>query len=108
MYSIKMFGVRDEERPIAEAWAERHQVKIDISGAELNSQTVDEVQGFDGVTSMQVSTITDDIYPKLKAMGIKQIAQRSAGYDMYNLEAATANDLIITNVPSYSPESIAE
>lgn len=41
-------------------------------------------------------------------MGIKQIAQRSAGVDMYNLDLATENDIIITNVPSYSPESIAE
>ena len=31
MVSIKMFGVRDEERPMAENWAKEHNVKIDMT-----------------------------------------------------------------------------
>lgn len=108
MVSIKMFGVRDEERPMAENWAKEHNVKIDMTSDILTSDTIDEVKGFDGLTLMQVAEVTDDLYPKLKEFGIKQIAQRSAGYDMYDLDAAKENGIIITNVPSYSPESIAE
>lgn len=108
MTAIKMFGVRKEERPIAEKWAQVHKVKLAMTDAIINSTTVDEIKGFDGVTTLQVSTITDDIYPKLKSFGIKQIAQRSAGFDMYNLAKARENGLIITNVPVYSPASIAE
>lgn len=40
--------------------------------------------------------------------GIKQIAQRSAGFDIYDFDLAQKYDLIISNVPSYSPHSIAE
>ena len=32
MVSIKMFGVRDEERPMAENWAKEHNVNIDKIG----------------------------------------------------------------------------
>ena len=44
----------------------------------------------------------------MNEFGIKQIAQRSAGYDCYDFELANKYNLIISNVPSYSPESIAE
>ena len=94
MVSIKMFGVRDEERPMAENWAKEHNVKIDMTSDILTSDTIDEVKGFDGLTLMQVAEVTDDLYPKLKEFGIKQIAQRSAGYDMYNLDAAKENGII--------------
>lgn len=28
MYSIKMYGVKAEDRPFAERWAQKHQVKL--------------------------------------------------------------------------------
>ena len=48
MVSIKMFGVRDEERPMAENWSKEHNVKIDMTSDILTSDTIDEVKGFDG------------------------------------------------------------
>ena len=62
MVSIKMFGVRDEERPMAENWAKEHNVKIDMTSDILTSDTIDEVKGFDGLTLMQVAEVTDDLY----------------------------------------------
>src|SRR5699024_245176 len=52
--------------------------------------------------------LDEDVYKKLHDFGIKQIAQRSAGFDSYDLALAQKYDLIISNVPSYSPHSIAE
>ena len=49
MVSIKMFGVRDEERPMAENWSKEHNVKIDMTSDILTSDTIDEVKGFDGL-----------------------------------------------------------
>ncbi|VHF55271.1 D-lactate dehydrogenase [Streptococcus pyogenes] len=79
-----------------------------MTESSLTPETVKEAEGFDGIANAQIGPLDDAIYPLLKEMGIKQIAQRSAGVDMYNLDLATENDIIITNVPSYSPESIAE
>ncbi len=49
-----------------------------------------------------------EVYPTLKANGLKQIATRTAGYDMVDLAAAKQNGLKVTNVPAYSPRSVAE
>lgn len=105
---IKIYGIRDEERPIAEAWAKKHSVEISLTEQPLTKDTVEEAKGFDGVSNSQIFPLDKEVYPLLKLFGIKQIAQRSAGYDMYDLELASANNIIISNVPSYSPESIAE
>lgn len=48
------------------------------------------------------------VYQKLKAFGIKQLTLRITGYDIVNLDAATANGLVVTNVPAYSPRSVSE
>ena len=65
-------------------------------------------KGFDGVTTSQNTKVPTEVYEKLNEYGIKQIAQRSAGFDYYDLDEATKNNIIISNVPVYSPESIAE
>ncbi|WP_283621044.1 D-2-hydroxyacid dehydrogenase [Limosilactobacillus avium] len=108
MTKIKMFGARAEEQPIAQRWAQSHHVTVDMTDEIINEQTVDGIKGYDGVTTLQVADLPEDAYAKLKSFGIKQVAQRSAGFDMYDLAKAKENGIIITNVPSYSPESIAE
>ena len=108
MYSIKMFGVRDEEMPIAKNWAAQNNVQLSMTKEILTLENLAEVEEVDGVSLSQVGRLPDEIYAKLAKKGIKQLAQRSAGVDMYNLELAKENGIIVTNVPSYSPESIAE
>ena len=108
MVKIKLYGVRDEEVSMAQAWSQTNGVEISMTKEMLSPDNVSQAEGFDGVSLSQVGQLDASIYPTLKDMGIKQIAQRSAGVDMYDLQLAKENDIIITNVPSYSPESIAE
>ena len=108
MRKIMMFTVREHEREAALAWAKDHQVEVTLSEDILDSETVEQLKGFDGVTSQQTGKLDDGVYERLSELGIKQIAQRTAGYDMYDLEKASENNIIISNVPSYSPNSIAE
>lgn len=110
MKKIKVYAVIPEERPYIEEWAKANAeaYELDLTTEELKPENVETAKGFDGVTTMQMYPIVQPVYSKLKEYGIRNIAQRSAGFDMYDLEAASANDIIITNVPSYSPESIAE
>lgn len=105
---LKMYNVRGEEALLAKAWSEKNNIELSISQDPLTAETVWEAKGYDGLVNAQVGPLDDAVYPALKTLGIKQIAQRSAGVDMYNLKLATENDIIISNVPSYSPESIAE
>ena len=108
MKSIKLFGVREEDIPFINEWSEKNQVKVDLDSDILSLETVDRVKGFDGVSLSQQIELDETVYKKLHDYGIKQIAQRSAGFDSYNLELAKQYELVITNVPSYSPNSIAE
>jgi D-lactate dehydrogenase len=108
MTKIMMFGVREDEKDAARSWAEVNNVEVTFSKEILTTETVEKLKGFDGVTTQQVGKLDERIYKQLNELGIKQIAQRSAGFDMYNLEKASENNIIISNVPSYSPNSIAE
>jgi D-lactate dehydrogenase len=45
---------------------------------------------------------------KLAALGVKYIVTRSSGTDHIDKEAAAAHHIKIANVPSYSPQAIAE
>ncbi len=103
-----MFNARDEEKSIAQKWATAHDVDLEITSDGLDATNVDSVKGFDGITLTALSPVEPVVYEKLKEYGIKQFAQRSAGFDAYDLDLATKNDLIVSNVAVYSPESIAE
>ena len=100
-----VFGTRDYEKD-ALNWGKEHNVEV-VTSEEILSEDTDRLEGFDGVTTMQFGKLADSVYPKLEKYGIKQIAQRTAGFDMYDLDLAKHN-IVISNVPSYSPETIAE
>lgn len=108
MVSIKMFDVAPYEIDAIENWAAEHQVKVDYEREPLTLDNIESVKGYDGLSLSHNGPFDHEIYRILESYGIKQIAQRSAGFDMYDLEAAKAHHLIITTVPSYSPSSIAE
>src|SRR5699024_4796858 len=108
MTKIAVYQVREEELPIVEKWSEDNNVEVKIIDGQITPENIHLAKGCDGVTTSQNTKVPTEIYKKLNEYGIKQIAQRSAGYDYYDLDAATNNNIIISNVPVYSPESIAE
>ncbi|MDF8368947.1 D-2-hydroxyacid dehydrogenase [Weissella paramesenteroides] len=106
---ILLLSVRPDERAAIEKWGNRHpDVALTIAEWELHSETVDQVAGFDGLVIQQRTQIESDVYPRLHELGIKQLTTRTAGYDVIDLKAAAENDLIVSNVPAYSPRSVAE
>lgn len=108
MKKIIVFNVRDEEESLALNWAKRNNVELKIVKEQLTMDNVNLIEGFDGVSTSQNMKVPNEIYPILNKFGIKQIAQRSAGFDYYDLESSKEHGIIISNVPVYSPESIGE
>ena len=103
---ILMFSAREHELPAISKWIEENgnNIQVDTIKEGLSSLTVDKAKGYDGISIQQTNLINEPIvYEKLKEFGIKQIASRTAGVDMIDLDQAIKNDLIITNVPAYSP-----
>ena len=108
---ILMFSTREHELPAIQKWIKENgnNVQVDTIKEGLSSLTVEKAKGYDGISIQQTNTINDEIiYKKLHEFGIKQIASRAAGFDMIDLDLATKNNLIVTNVPAYSPNSVAE
>ncbi|MDN7146033.1 D-2-hydroxyacid dehydrogenase [Liquorilactobacillus mali] len=105
---ILMTSVRDDEKAAIEGWAKRNNIQIDTVDWELHPDHVSELVGYDGIVIQQRSKVEAEVYPALKAAGIKQITTRTAGFDVIDLDAARKNNLIVTNVPAYSPRSVAE
>ncbi|KRN00962.1 D-lactate dehydrogenase [Lacticaseibacillus paracasei subsp. tolerans DSM 20258] len=104
-----MYTVRPDERAAIDAWVAANDIQVDTNTVEFGPDTVDLAKAYDGVVIQQHGAIPDEmVYQKLKAFGIKQLTLRITGYDIVNLDAATANGLVVTNVPAYSPRSVSE
>ncbi|GAW98750.1 D-2-hydroxyacid dehydrogenase [Secundilactobacillus mixtipabuli] len=110
MTKILAYNVREDEQPFIDQWAKEHDVQVDSTLKELHDDTVGMVQGYDGVDFKQRTVVTQspDFYKQLASYGIIQLSARSAGIDTVNLKWAKENHLRVTNVPSYSPEAVAE
>lgn len=107
MTKILMTSVRDDELSAINAFAADHHVEI-LTTPQLIDDAVDQTAGVDGLVIQQRSKVDPRVYPKLKANGLKQIATRTAGFDMVDIAKAHENGLTVTNVPAYSPRSVAE
>ena len=107
MTKILMTSVRDDEQAAIKQFAQEHDVEI-ITTPKLIDDAVDLTAGVDGLVIQQRSPVDPAVYPQLKANGLKQIATRTAGSDMVDVQAAHDNGLTVTNVPAYSPRSVAE
>lgn len=109
MMKLLVFHVIKDEETAIQRWSGQHNVEVGISRDALSLQTVGQAKGYDGICILQTVPIdSPDVYMKLKQYGIRQIATRSAGYDMIDLKASDQNGLIVTNVPAYSPYAVAE
>mgnify|MGYP005768219275 FL=1 len=107
MTKILMTSVRDDEQAAIDQFAREHNVDI-VTTPKLIDDAVDLTKDVDGLVIQQRSPVDPAVYPQLKAHGLKQIATRTASFDMVDLQAAHANGLTVTNVPAYSPRSVAE
>lgn len=101
-YSIKPF----EKEFLAKANQKKHDITL-ISNA-LNKHTVMYAEGKDAIVVFTNDDVSEPVIEKLAAMGIKYIATRSVGTDHIDKEAAAKFTIKIANVPSYSPQAIAE
>ena len=105
---IICFSVLPVEKPYIEDWAQKNQVEVKILSEDLTSETVDQVKGYDGVSSEGIAPVGEDVYATLEKNGIHQLAIRQVGYDNQDLAAAKKHGIVLTNVAAYSPRAIAD
>lgn len=106
---IIMYSVRPDEQPAIQEWATKHDAQVDTTSESLDSKSVDQAQGYDALVVAQHAPFGEpEVYQKIAAMGIHHIALRITGYNIIDFDAAKKNHIVITNVPAYSPRSVAE
>jgi D-lactate dehydrogenase len=101
-YSIKAF----EKEFLAKANQKKHDITL-ISNP-LSLETTNYADGKDAVIVFTNDDVSAPVVNKLADMGIKFIATRSAGTDHIDKEIAAKRSIKIANVPTYSPQAIAE
>ncbi|MEG0283991.1 MAG: D-2-hydroxyacid dehydrogenase [Erysipelotrichales bacterium] len=107
--NIIMYGVHGSELDAIKDFEKKNNVQITMINEIFTKDTMNKVIGHDLLCIQQSQKVDDEaIYSFLKDNNIKQIALRTAGFDMIDLDLANKYNISITNVPAYSPNAIAE
>ncbi|MES2265140.1 MAG: 2-hydroxyacid dehydrogenase [Bacteroidota bacterium] len=101
-YSIKPF----EKEYLAKANQKKHDITL-ISNP-LGADTAIYAQGKDAVIVFTNDDVSAPVIAQLADQGIRYIVTRSAGTDHIDRKAAGAAGIKVANVPSYSPQAVAE
>lgn len=109
MTKILMTSVRPDEEKAINEFATANNVDIITTPKPfIDDEAINMTKGMDGLVIQQHAKVPDNAYAVLKANGLKQISTRTAGVDTINVPLAHENGLKVTNVPAYSPRSVAE
>lgn len=103
---VAVFSTKKYDREFLDAVGSNH--SLTYFEGQLNSDTVNLTQGFDGICIFVNDHCDADIISTLKSNGIKFIALRCAGFNNVDLKAAEKNGIRVLRVPAYSPEAVAE
>ena len=101
-YNIKPF----EKEYLAKANQKKHDITL-ISNP-LGPDTALFAEGKDAVIVFPNDDVSARVIEKLANLGIKYIVARSTGTDHIDKDALAKYNIKLSNIPSYSPEAIAE
>ena len=101
-YSIKVC----EKELLTKANSRKHDITL-ISNR-LTLDTISYAEGKDAVLVFASDDLSTPVLKELKKLGVKFIVTRSTGTDHIDLDEAKRLGIKVANIPSYSPESIAE
>ncbi|KAI1121751.1 D-isomer specific 2-hydroxyacid dehydrogenase [Nemania abortiva] len=74
----------------------------------LNAETVSLAAGAEAICVFVNDVLSGDVLESLHSQGVRAILLRCAGYNHVDLATASRLGLFVANVPSYSPEAVAE
>ncbi|MDR3190803.1 MAG: D-2-hydroxyacid dehydrogenase [Lactobacillaceae bacterium] len=107
---MKIFAyfVRDDEIEYFDNWAKQHpEVEVEYTSEILTLDNVARAKGADVINTM-LMPVTAEIIAELSSYGINIITTKNVGTDNIDFDAARKYGFKISNVPSYSPNAIAE
>lgn len=105
---ILMYNTVTEEQPFVTAWMAKTGHEVVTLSEPLTVDNAGQAAGFDAVSTQQTTAMPAPVYQILAENGIKQIALRQVGYDVFDVPAAFSQKIRLSNVAAYSPRAIAE
>ncbi|KAG6007003.1 hypothetical protein E4U21_006523 [Claviceps maximensis] len=108
---LAVFSTKPYDRKYFEAAkAARGNDGVDVVFHEvsLTDDTAPLSRGADAVCVFVNDCVGSAVVEKLAGYGVKAILLRCAGYNNVHLETAEKHGIAVANVPSYSPEAVAE
>ena len=104
---IAFFDTKPYDKPSFEKYGGKHGVTFKFFETKLNEDTVDLVNGFDGVCVFVNDTVNSIVIDKLYEKGVKFVALRCAGFNNVDINHASGKVRVL-RVPAYSPYAVAE
>jgi D-lactate dehydrogenase len=101
---VAFFEMKNWEKNYFKKKLKGHMLKF--FAEKLNLENVNEIKDFDAVSVFVYSKIDAQIVASLP--NLKLVATRSTGFDHIDLEACRKKKIIVSNVPSYGENTVAE
>jgi len=101
---VAFFEMKNWEKNYFKKKLKGHMLKF--FAEKLNLENVNEIKDFDAVSVFVYSKVDVQIIAALP--NLKLVATRSTGLDHIDLEACKENKIIVSNVPSYGENTVAE
>lgn len=101
------YSVQDYEKDAITAFSNEDYI-INYTSENLDYQNCILSKDHQVVVIFSKDVVDKTIINMFNSYGVKLICTRSTGYDNIDVQAANLVGIAIANVPSYSPESIAE
>lgn len=101
------FACRPDEQVGFDRFTKELNIDVTYVKESLSPQNVHLCEGFEAVTILGNCNAKREVLEQLKALGVKYLASRSAGYNNIDVEAAKELGIRISNA-TYSPNCVAD
>ncbi|WP_217589460.1 NAD(P)-dependent oxidoreductase [Lentibacillus saliphilus] len=105
---IIAFNVRPDEIESFETYSKQFNHDVDIQSNLFGPHNAHLAEGYEAVCILGNCKANAEALEKIANLGVKYLATRSAGFNNIDLEAAKKWRIRVSNVPAYSPNSVAE
>lgn len=105
---ILAYCVRPDEMESFEKFKAKYNHTVDIVKESFSPSTASLAKGYDAVSILGNCTANREALEIIHSFGIKYLATRSAGINNIDFDAAREFNINVSNVPAYSPNSVAE
>lgn len=105
---ITAFGVNKEEQYFFEKLAEEKNFELVMTADWAAADNLELAAGSNAISTMQTGAYDEPLFKKMAELSIPLLALRNVGTDNIDFVAAKKYGIQISNVPTYSPATIAE